>query len=76
MELTTCKEMERWNEKSQQVVERLEYIEAVQQGQEKEIYGIRMVRKSSLDRMKRSVKYWVNMSRDPHREIQEQWAKC
>jgi hypothetical protein len=30
MALATCKEMERWHEKAQQVVERLEYIEAVQ----------------------------------------------
>jgi hypothetical protein len=30
MELVTCKEMERWHEKAQQVVERLEYIEAIQ----------------------------------------------
>jgi hypothetical protein len=54
MALTTCKEMERWNEKAQQVVERLEYIEAVQQGREKENHGIHLVGKSSLDRMKKS----------------------
>jgi hypothetical protein len=76
MALATCKEMERWHEKAQQVVERLEYIEAVQQGREQERHGIRLVGKSSLDRMKRSVEYWAKMSRDPHREIQEQWAKC
>jgi hypothetical protein len=32
MALTTCKEMERWYERAQQVVERLEYIEADQEG--------------------------------------------
>jgi hypothetical protein len=36
MALTTCKEMERWYEKVQQVVERLEFIEATQKGREKE----------------------------------------
>ena len=30
MELATCKEMERWHEKAQQVGERLEYIEEIQ----------------------------------------------
>jgi hypothetical protein len=26
--------------------------------------------------MKQSTKYWAKISRDPHREIQEQWIKC
>jgi hypothetical protein len=26
--------------------------------------------------MKRSTEYWDKMSRVPHREIQEQWARC
>jgi hypothetical protein len=26
--------------------------------------------------MKKSVEYWAKMTRDPHREIQKQWAKC
>jgi head-tail adaptor len=26
--------------------------------------------------MKKSVEYWAKMTRDPHQEIQEQWAKC
>jgi hypothetical protein len=42
----------------------------------KERHGIRMVGKSSLDHMKRSTEYWAKMSWDPHREIQEKWAKC
>ena len=57
MALAACKEMERWHERVQQVVERLEYIEVVQQGQEKEEHGIRLLRKNSLDRIKRSVDY-------------------
>jgi hypothetical protein len=32
MALTTCKDMEKWYERAQQAVERLEYIDAVQQG--------------------------------------------
>jgi hypothetical protein len=40
MTLATCKEMERWHEKLQQVVERLEYIEVVQQGRGKENHDI------------------------------------
>ena len=26
--------------------------------------------------MKRSTEYWAKMSRIPHKEIQEQWARC
>jgi hypothetical protein len=76
MALAACKEMERWHERAQQAVERLKYIEAVQQGREKEEHGIWLLNKNSLDRIKRSVEYWTKMSRDPHREIQEQYAKC
>jgi hypothetical protein len=47
--------MERWNKKAQKAVERLEYIEAVQQGREMENHGIRLVGKSSLDRMNKSL---------------------
>jgi hypothetical protein len=75
MALVTCKDMERWYERVQQVVERLEYIEAVQQGRDKEEHGIQTVGKSSLNRMKRSAEYWAKMSRDPHREIQEKWIQ-
>jgi hypothetical protein len=35
-----------------------------------------MIGKSSLDRIKRSIEYWTKMYQDPHREIQEQYAKC
>jgi hypothetical protein len=76
MTLATCKEMERWHEKEQQAVERLEYIEVVQQGREQERHGIRLVRKRSLDHMKSYAEYWAKMSWDPYREIQQQWARC
>jgi hypothetical protein len=68
--------MERWNKKAQKAVERLEYIEAVQQGQEMENHGIRLVGKSSLDRVNKSAEYWGKMNQDPHREIEKQWDKC
>jgi hypothetical protein len=61
MALAACKEMERWHERAQQVVERLKYIEAFQHGQEKEEHAIQMLRKNSLDHIKRSVEYWTNM---------------
>jgi hypothetical protein len=32
MALATCKDMEKWYERVQEAVERLEYIEAVRQG--------------------------------------------
>jgi hypothetical protein len=35
-----------------------------------------LLSESSLDRIKRSSEYWAKMSREPHQEIQEQWAKC
>jgi hypothetical protein len=35
MALATCKDMERWYERVQQAVERLEYIDAVWQGRDK-----------------------------------------
>jgi hypothetical protein len=76
MALATCKEMERWHEKAQQAVERLEYIEVVQRSQKEENHGIQLVGKSSLDLMNKSVEYWAKMTRDPHQEIQEQWDKC
>jgi hypothetical protein len=76
MELTTCKEMERWYDKEQQVVERLKFIEAVQKGQEKEDHEIQLVSKRSLNFLKRSTEYWAKMPRIPHKEIQEQWARC
>jgi hypothetical protein len=76
MELTTCKEMDRWYERAHQMVKRLEYIEAVQQGRDKEKHGIEVIGESSLNRIKCSTEYWAKMSRDPHQEIQEQWTRC
>jgi hypothetical protein len=44
--------MERWNERAQKSIERLKYIDAVQQGRDKEEHDIWMLGKRSLDRMK------------------------
>jgi hypothetical protein len=57
MALGTCKDMERWHERVQQSVERLEYIDVVQQGRDKEEHGIWVLGKRILDCMKRSVRY-------------------
>jgi hypothetical protein len=35
-----------------------------------------MLRESSIDRIKKSAEYWEKMAREPHRDIQEKWAKC
>ena len=52
MALTICKDMERWYQRVQQAIERLDYIDVVQQGRYKEEHDIRMLGKSSLNRMK------------------------
>jgi hypothetical protein len=52
MELATCKEMEQWYERAQQAVERLDCMEAVQQGGDKEKHGIQVIYKSILNRMR------------------------
>jgi hypothetical protein len=33
-------------------------------------------RESNIDRIKKSIEYWAKMAWEPHREIQEKWAKC
>ena len=35
-----------------------------------------MLNESSLDHIKKLTEYWEKMSREPHQEIQEKWAKC
>jgi hypothetical protein len=63
MELAMCKDMERWYEKVQQAVERVDYIGVVQQGRDKEEHDIWLLNESSLDRINKSVEYWEKMSR-------------
>jgi hemerythrin len=62
MVLAMCKDMERWYEKEQQVMERVDYINAVQQGRDIEEHDILVLKESSLDRIKKSVnigKKWL-----------------
>jgi hypothetical protein len=57
MEFPTCKDMERWYEKSHQGVERIAYIGAVQKGQDTEEHDIWVLRDSSINRIRKSIKY-------------------
>jgi hypothetical protein len=76
MALATCKDMEMWYEKAHQAMERIDYISAVQQGRDVEEHGIWVLRESSIDRINKSIEYWVKMAQEPHREIQEKWFEC
>jgi hypothetical protein len=75
MELATCKDMERWYEKVHQSMERIDYISMMQQGRDVEEHGIQVLRESSIERIRKLGEYWVKMAQEPHREIQEKWAK-
>jgi hypothetical protein len=68
--------MEIWYEKAHQVVERIDYINTVQQGRDVEEHGIWVLRDRSIDRINKSVEYWVKMAQEPHQEIQEKWVEC
>jgi hypothetical protein len=57
MALATCKDMERWYEKVQQVKERIEYISAVQKGRDAEEHVIQVIRESNIDCIKKSTEY-------------------
>jgi hypothetical protein len=56
-------------------VERVDYINAVQQGRDTEEHDIQVLKESSLDHINKLVEYWAKMALEPHREIQEKWAK-
>jgi hypothetical protein len=74
--LAMFKDMERWYEKVQQVVQRIDYISAMQKGRDAEENDIRVLSESNIDRIKKLVECWVKLSQEPHQEIQENWAKC
>jgi hypothetical protein len=76
IKLATCKGMEIWYEKSHQAVERIDYISVVQKGRDIEEHGIQVLRDSNIDRIRKSVEYWVKMAQEPQREIQEKWVDC
>jgi hypothetical protein len=48
--------------KAHQAMERIDYINAVQQGQDAEEHDIRVLRESSIDRINKSIEYWVKMA--------------
>jgi hypothetical protein len=75
MALVTCKDMDKWYEKSNQSVERIDYINVVQHGRYAKDHDIWVLKESNLDHIKKSVEYWVKMAQEPHLEIQEKWAK-
>jgi hypothetical protein len=56
--------MERWYEKSHQVVERIGYISAVQKGQDGEEHDIRVLRDIDVDWIRKVVEYWVKMAQE------------
>jgi hypothetical protein len=58
------------------VVERIDYINAVQKGQDAEEQDIQVLRDNIIDRIRKLTKYWVNMAQEAHKEIQEKWADC
>jgi hypothetical protein len=64
MALETCKDMERWYEKVNQAVERIDYIIVVQQGRDVEEQGIRVLRDSSINCINKSTEYWVRMAQE------------
>jgi hypothetical protein len=35
-----------------------------------------VLNESNLDRIRKSTEYWEKMAQEPHREIQEKWARC
>jgi hypothetical protein len=54
MALETCKNMERWYEKSHQAVERIDYISTVQKGRDPKEHDIQVLRDSNMDRIRKS----------------------
>jgi hypothetical protein len=76
MALTTCKDMERWYEKASKPWRESTTLVQSNRAEIKKNTTFEVLNESSLDRIKKSVEYWEKMSREPHREIQEKWAKC
>jgi hypothetical protein len=74
MALAMCKDMERWYEKAHQVVERINYITAVQKGQDPKEHNIQVLRDNNIDRIRKSTEYRVKMAQEPQQDIQEKWV--
>jgi hypothetical protein len=76
MELVASMDMERWYEKSHQVVEMIDYISTIQKGWDTEENKIRVLRDNNIDRIRKAIEYWVKKTQEPQREIQEKWDEC
>jgi hypothetical protein len=76
MELATYKDVERWYEKAHQVVERIDYIIAVQKGRDAEEHDVQVLRDNNIDRIRKADEYSMKMAQEPQREIQEKWVDC
>jgi hypothetical protein len=61
MVLVTCKYIERWYEKALQVVEKIDYISAVQKDRDTEEHDLRVLRDNNIDHIRKSAEYinWV-----------------
>jgi hypothetical protein len=57
-------------------VEIIDYINAVKKCRDVEEHDIWVLRDSSIDQIRKAVKYWVKMAQEPQREIQEKWVDC
>jgi hypothetical protein len=62
MALAMCKGVERWYEKAHQAMERIDYINAVQQIRDAEEHDIRVLNESNIDRIRKSTEYWVKIA--------------
>jgi hypothetical protein len=62
MEMTTCKDVERWYEKTYQIVEIIDYISIVQKDRDVEELGIQVLRDRNISRMRKAFKQWVIMA--------------
>jgi hypothetical protein len=59
--MVMCKDMERWYAKAHQSLEMIDYISAVQQGQDTEEHNIQVLRERSIDHIRKSTEYLVKM---------------
>jgi hypothetical protein len=76
MALKTCKYVETWYKKANQMVEIIDYISVVQKGRDAEDHDIQVLRENNIDRIRKSVEYWVKMAQEPQQEIQEKGDDC
>jgi hypothetical protein len=76
MGLETYKCMQRWYEKAHQALERIDYINKVQKGQDTEEHGIRVLMDNNIAQIRKEVEYWVSMVQEPQQKMQKRWEEC